>query len=246
MKKMAIFITIAFTCISVVPMVFAQNWQPGDQWIEKWWGLDLVTNTGGFGASAGRDYLADGTDPDATGRPDLTNVGVSLRYGAGLTSRVSVNLPDNGGILSWGIVNLDINSTNNMSSSHGHNDLNNITWHGIIMVLSPDDRTTTIHPAHDDHAEIWLNGDKVYNNPSWTGGATRVLQPTEVDLIKGENFLHLKVGEGGGGDYVNLRFDESDTDLKIAPTLDNQFMDVLTPVEAKGKMTTIWGDLKRK
>ncbi len=242
MKKLAILLTIAFACIAIVPAAFAQNWQPaGDQWIEKWWALDLVLNTGGFGPSAERDYLADGTNGE------ITNITASLREGAGLTGRRAVHLPpENGGVLSWGVVTIDVESQNNMSTSRGINDLNFITWHGIILILSPDDRTTTMYPAHDDHAEIWLNGEKVYNNPDWTGGAQVASQPTEIDLIKGENFLHFKCGEGGGGDYVNLRFDESDDDLKIAPTLDGQFLNVLTPVEPRGKVTTTWADLKRK
>lgn len=242
MKKLAIFLTIAFACITIVPAAFAQNWQPaGDKWIEKWWALDLVLNTGGFGPSAERDYLFDGTNGE------ITNVNASLREGAGLTGKRAVHLPpENGGVLSWGVVTINTESQNNMSTSRGINDLNNITWHGIILVLSPDDRKTTMYPAHDDHAEIWLNGEKVYNNPNWTGGARVASQPTEIELIKGENFLHFKCGEGGGGDYVNLRFDESDEDLKIAPTLDGQFLDVLTPVEPRGKVTTIWADIKRK
>lgn len=252
MKKLAIFLTIAL--IAITPMAYAQNWQPaGDQWIEKWWALDLVIRTGGFGASAAKDYLAEGTIDTSTNESVYTNQSVSTRFGAGLTGRAPVRLPaDNGGILTWSVVNLNINSTNNMYQSHDIPNnapahlRDNITWHGIILILSPDDRTTTIHPAHDDHAEIWLNGRKVYNNPSWTGGATTAPQPTEVDLFEGENFLHLKVGEGGGGDYVNLRFSEGDEDLRIAPTMDDQFLDVLTPVEPKGKVTTTWADIKRK
>ncbi len=246
MKKLAILFTIASMVIA--PTAFAQNWQPaGDQWIEKWWALDLVINTGGFTASAERDYLSDGTNGD------ITNASASTRYGAGLTGRSGVHLPaDNGGVLGWGIVNLNIESTNNMYQSHGIADnapgmyKDNITWHGIILILSPDDRTTTMHPAHDDHAQIWVNGEMVYDNPSWTGGAQVATQPTEIDLFEGENFLHFKCGEGGGGDYVNLRFEESDEDLKIAPTLEGQFIDVLTPVEPQGKVTTTWADIKRK
>ena len=65
------------------------------------------------------------------------------------------------------------------------------------------------------------------------------------NLKKGENFLHYKCGESGGADYVNLRFEPTDTDLLIAPTTDNLFLDVLTPVEPQGKLATQWADLKR-
>lgn len=239
MKKLAILFTIA--CLTIAPTAFAQDWQPaGDQWIERWWALDLVTNTGGFNNSAAQDYLDAGTNGD------YNNVSVSTRYGAGLTGKGAVYLPDNGGTLVWSVVDLDTEAGNNMSLAFGPNALDEFTWHGILLILSPDERTTTMYPSHDDYAEIWLNGSKVYDNPAWTGGVRNVTRPTEVDLIQGENFLHYKCGEGGGGDYINLRFDEADTDLQIAPTLDGQFLNVLTPVEPHNKVTTTWADIKRK
>ena len=239
MKKLAILFTIA--CLTIAPTAFAQNWQPaGDQWIEKWWALELVTDTGGFNTSAEMDYLDIGTNGD------INNASVSTRHGAGLTGRSAVYLPNNGGTLVWSVVDLDTELTDNMSLAFGPNALNNFTWHGILLVLSPDDRKTTMYPAHDDYAEIWLNGKKVYDNPDWTVGVRNVTQPTEIELIQGENFLHYKCGEGTGGDYVNLRFDETDTDLQIAPTLDGQFMTVLTPVEPQDKVTTTWADIKRR
>ena len=242
MKKVAIFITLACV-VMFAPMALAQDWQPaGDNWIEKWWGLDLVTDTGGFGTSAGIDYLSEGSGGT------ISNASVSTRDGAGKTANVIVNLPDNGGALAWSIVNINVEDQYNISSSHGADGsvIRDVTWHGIIAIISPDDRTTTMHPAHDDHAQIWLNGEKIYDNPTWTGGAQVVTTPTEIQLKKGENFLHYKCGESGGADYVNLRFEATDTDLLIAPTKDNLFLNVLTPVEPKGKLATQWADIKRQ
>ena len=253
MKKSAIFIVLACV-LMIAPMALAQNWQSAvkevkqedgsivleEAWIEKWWGLDLVTETGGFATSAETDYLSEGTDGA------ITNASVSTRLGAGKTAYFIVKSKTTGAWLTWSVITLDIEDQNNMSSSHGFVDVNNITWHGIIAIISPDDRTTTMHPAHDDHAQIWLNGDMVYDVPDWTGGVQSVTNPTEIQLHKGENFLHLKCGEGGGGDYVNLRFELTDDDLLIAPTLDNQFLDILTPVEPKGKLATQWADIKRQ
>ena len=263
MKKLTIFITLA--CVVMIsPMVLAQNWQPAAKrivepdgevryvafWVEKWWGLDLVTETGGFGTSAGKDYLLEGSQYAnielELGTPIISNASVSTRDGAGKTASAVVYLEENGGPLTWGIVDLDVKDQYNMSTSHGFGDAGNITWHGIIAIISPDDRTTTMHPAHDDHAQIWLNSEMVYDNSRWTGGAQSVLAPTEIQLKKGENYLHFKCGESGGADYVNLRFEPTDIDLLIAPTLDNIFLEVLTPVEPKGKLATQWGALKRK
>ena len=176
MKKLTIFIALA--CVVMIsPMALAQNWQPaGDNWIEKWWGLDLVTETGGFDDSAQIDYLSEGSGGV------ISNASVSTRDGAGKTANIILKSPTNGALLGWSIVNLDIESQQNLSTSHGIPDGTNITWHGIIAIISPDDRTTTIHPAHDDHAQIWVNGEQIYDNPDWTGGAQSVTTPTEIQL----------------------------------------------------------------
>ena len=260
MKKFTICITLV--CVVMIsPMAFAQNWQPAAKqvrkqvrvgnkiesivvwegaWIGKWWGLDLVTNTGGFGNSATIDYLAEGSEGF------ISNASVSTRDGAGNTAKTIVNLPDNGGALAWSIVDINTEDQLNMSTSHGIPDGRDITWHGLIVVISPDARTTTMYPAHDDYAQIWLNGEQVYDNSRWTGGVREVHTPTEIQFQKGENFLHFKCGESGGADYVNLRFTGDDRDLLIAPTMDNLFLDVLTPVEPQGKLAVRWADLKRK
>ena len=84
MKKLTIFITLA--CVVMIsPMVLAQDWQPGGDWIAKWWGLDLVTETGGFGTSAEKDYLLLGSQKanEDFGTPIISNASVSTRDGAG-------------------------------------------------------------------------------------------------------------------------------------------------------------------
>ena len=239
MRKFTIF--IALVCVVMIaPMALAQNWQTGNDWVGKWWGLDLVTETGGFNDSAAVDYLSQGSEGV------ISNASVSTREGAGKTANIIVKSITNGALLGWSIVNLNVEDQLNMSTSHGLVDGGDITWHGIIVVISPDDRTTVMHPAHDDYAQIWINGEQIYDNSAWTGGAQEVTTPTEIQLWKGENFLHYKCGESGGADYVNLRFETTDTDLLIAPTKNNLFLDVLTPVEPQGKLTTQWADLKRK
>ena len=259
MKKFTIFITLACVVL-IAPMAFAQNWQPAAMqvrkgndvvwegaWISKWWGLDLVTNTGGFGTSATIDYLAEGSGGL------ISNASVSTSDGAGKTANAIVSLPDHGGSLAWSIVDINTEDQYNMTTSHGvaaggddGDGPNDITWHGIIVVISPDARTTTMHAAHDDYAQIWINGEQVYDNSAWTGGVREVTTPTEIQFKKGENYLHFKCGESGGADYVNLRFEGTDRDLLIAPTTDNLFLDVLTPVEPQGKLAVRWADLKRQ
>ena len=109
------------------------------------------------------------------------------------------------------------------------------------MIESPDDRQTTMYPAHDDYAQIWINGDKVYDNPNWTGAPTTVTDPTEVSLNKGSNVLLFRCGEGGGNDYFNLHFSPSDDDLEIYPSPNDNipiFGEVILSAE-QGRIETV-------
>ena len=204
--------------------------------------MDLIINNGGFAASANRDWLDEGTKGKITDETITTPKGLQALQGI-----KSVNLEkQNGGELKWDIVTINTNDGNNMSTSHGLAAQDNIEWYGIIVIKSPNNRTTTMHPSHDDHAHIWLNGEKVYNNPQWTGGVRTVTTPTDVDLKRGENILLFRCGESGGSDYVNLHFDGADKDLKILPTTDGKFFEHTTlSVGPSGKLATTWGDIKQ-
>ena len=134
----------------------------------------------------------------------------------------SLNLPTNGGQLSWTVKTIDPENVINMSEMYGGQKLSELglsdfDTYSIIVIDSPDDRQTTMYPAHDDYAQIWLNGEKVYNDPTWTGGPTLVVNPTEISLNQGPNVLLFRCGEGGGWDYFNLHFSSSDDDLTIYP-----------------------------
>jgi len=184
--KFLLFSTVLIVCAGAV---FAQKYQPaGDAWITKWWGMDLVTNTGGFNASAAHDWLSEGTGGKITDASVTTSNGLKI-----LKEIKSVNLKNNGGELKWDIVTINPNDGNNMSTSHGLADQSNIEWYGIIVIKSPNNRKTKIHPAHDDYGHIWLNGEKVYNNPDWTTGATIVTRPTEITLKKGDKVIFIDV-----------------------------------------------------
>ncbi len=247
MKRSLVLTSIMLFTLGSIAL--AIDYQPaGDEWITKWYSLDLVTTTGGFNASAAHDWLAEGTGDKITQEDVSTIKGLQK-----LLQVDTVNLPDHGafsnpkGELKWSVVTIDPNDGNNMSSSHGQADLSDIEWYGIIVIESPNDRTTTMHPAHDDYAHIWLNGEKVYDNPNWTGGVTIVTTPTEVNLNKGENVLLFRCGESGGSDYINLHFENSDGDLKILPTMDDKFWRYIKSlsVEPTGKLAITWADIKR-
>jgi hypothetical protein len=160
-----------------------------------------------------------------------------------------LDLPDNGGDLGWEVLTINPEDGNNMSTAYGFADETDIETYAIIVIDSPNRRTTTIYPAHDDYGHIWLNGEKVYDNPTWTGGATVVTTPTDVDLLKGDNVLLFRCGESGGSDYFNLHFESTDTDLEIIPTMDDKFARYLRSgfsVEPFGKQVGTWGGVKRR
>jgi hypothetical protein len=104
-----------------------------------------------------------------------------------------------------------------------------------------------MHPTHDDYAHIWINGEKVYDNPEWTTGATIVTHPTKVTLDKGQNILLFRCGDSGGDHYINLHFEATDNDLKILPTTDDKFFEYVSmPVEPAGKLAKTWGNIKKR
>jgi hypothetical protein len=237
--KFAFLICLIFAFAS---FAIAQNYQPaGDAWILKWWMLSgQVTNTGGFAVSAETDWLDLGTGGK------LTDPSASTFAGVLLTRDIVVSLPDNGGDLTWEVHTIVADDGNNMSTTYGGADDSDFETYAIIIATAPSARTTTIHPAHDDYGHIWLNGEKVYDNDQWTGAATTVTTPTDVDLKKGGNVLLFRCGESGGSDYFNMHFEASDTDLQIIPTMDDEFFEIIdsgAAVVPQGKIGT-WGGVK--
>ena len=157
---------------------------------------------------------------------------------------------DHGGDRAWTVFEIDPADGNNMNRV-GPPD--NLDTYAIIVIDSPSDMISVMSPAHDDHAQIWINGEKWYNNTRWTGAARTILHNVEVDLQKGANVLLYRCGESGGSAYFNLHFDDATNDAvtiypKDATDKDGFFDEILplTAVEPTGKLTTTWADIKRK
>ena len=276
MKKFSIFtlaIAIAFTLvISGAPSVFAagliqggplaeeahlDNPDPNDDslredhadvetWITKWYGPDgNYENSGGFGTTAEIDLISEGTGGE------LTDASISTMAGLLLTQELEVEWgDDHGGTRGWEVFEIDPADGDNMNRG---GPVDNIETYAIIVIDAPSAMTSIMSPAHDDHAHIWINGEKWYNNSRWTGAAKTVLHNVEVELQKGANVLLYRCGEGGGSAYFNLHFDDATHDaVTIYPkdaTDQQSFFDEiapLTPVEPQGKLTTTWADIKRK
>jgi len=86
--------------------------------------------------------------------------------------------------------------------------------------------------------KVWIDGELVATDTSWTGGATTT-RPHDVHLKKGMNIVLVKVAEEGGGDYLNVRFD--DTTLTFdGDVLKYKRMSV-SPV---GCFSSTWGSVK--
>ena len=215
-------------------------------WITKWYGPDgNYENNGGTGTSAPIDLMAVGT------RDMITDASLSTLQGLLLTKEVDVEWgDDHGGTRSWTVFEIDPNDADNIVRG---GPIDYLDTYAVIVIDSPSDMTSVISPAHDDYAQIWINGEKWYNNSTWTGAAKKVQFNVEVQLQKGANVLLFRCGEGGGSAYFNLHFDDATNEVvTIYPkdaTDQQSFLNEIAPltvVEATRKLTTTWADIKRK
>lgn len=218
-----------------------------DTWITKWYGPDgNYENNGGFGGSAPKDLIDIGT----AGR--LTQLKLSTLVGLNKTKSVDMEWDDgNGGTRGWSVFEIDPANSLNMEKPGGAVD--NFDTYAICVVDAPRPMKSVMSPAHDDHAQIWINGEKWYNNPLWTGAPQQVDFNIEVQLEKGANVVLFRCGEGGGNAYINLHFDDAThDDVEIYPNQANDqasfFKEIagVLAIEPRNKLTTIWGDIKQR
>ena len=214
-------------------------------WITKWYGPDgNYENNGGFQSSAPKDFIDEGSNGK------LTQPKLSTSAGLRLTETVEMKWKnENGGTRKWTVFELDPADGNNMNRD---GPVDNIDTYGMVVIHAPVARKAIMSPAHDDHAKIWINGEKWYNNSRWTGAAQTILHNVEVDLKKGANVLLYRVGESGGSAYINLHFDDdTHNKCKIYPDKSKdqasffREIDGILDVEPVGKLTTTWADIKR-
>ncbi|MCG9131744.1 hypothetical protein J5I95_08690 [Candidatus Poribacteria bacterium] len=217
-----------------------------ETWITKWYGPEgNYENSNGFGDEAPIDLMAVGTGDK------IDQVSLSTLEGLLMTQDVDVEWgDDHGGTRAWTVFEIDPADGDNMNRGGPVDD---IETYAVIVIDSPKDMTAIMSPAHDDYAQIWINGEKWYNNSRWTGAARTILHNVEVELQKGANVLLYRCGEGGGSAYFNLHFDDATHDaVTIYPkdaTDKAGFFDEILPltaVEPAGKLTTTWADIKRK
>ena len=228
-------------------------------WIMDWYGPDGgYMDNGGFKATAAIDLIKEGSGGK------LTQVELSTM--AGLMKTKSVMLDKWGKHLmvkakppakgDWKVVSLGKGPADaggrNMSSRYGLPDTDNFDTYQVIVIDAPSKMTAVMSPAQDDHAQIWINGAKWFNDDRWTGHPTEVDFDVEVTLEKGANVLSFRCGEGGGHDYANLHFDAATMGkVKIYPKAGQSKAAFLgdignlgTAVSPLDKTPSVWGDIK--
>ena len=217
-----------------------------ESWISLWYGPDgNYEVNGGFAASAPIDLIEEGTGGA------LNQVSLSTIDGLLMTQDIDVEWgDDHGGTRGWTVFELDPVDNNHMNRD---GPADNVDTYVITVIDSPSDMMSVMSPAHDDYAQIWINGEKWYNNSRWTGAPLTILHNVEVELQKGVNVVLYRCGESGGSAYLNLHFDDATNDaVTFYPqnaTDKQSFFDEILPltaVEATGKLTTTWADIKRK
>ena len=218
-----------------------------DTWISKWYGPEgNYENNGTFQISGPIDLIEEGSGGK------LNQVSLSTLDGLLMTQEIDMEWgDDHGGDRAWTVFELEVADDHNMNRD---GPADNIDTYAMLVIDSPSDMQAVMSPAHDDWAQIWINGEKWYNNTRWTGAARTILHTVEVDLQKGANVLLYRCGESGGAAYLNLHFDDATHDAvtiypKDATDKDSFFaeiQDIVVSVEPVGKLTTTWADIKRQ
>ena len=218
-----------------------------DTWISKLYGPEgNYENNGTFQVSGPMDLIEEGSGGK------LNQVSLSTLDDMLMTQEIDMEWgDDHGGDRAWTVFELEVADDHNMNRD---GPADNIDTYAMLVIDSPSDMQAVMSPAHDDWAQIWINGEKWYNNTRWTGKHTTILHTIEVDLQKGANVLLYRCGESGGAAYLNLHFDDATHDaVTIYPkdaTDKQSFFDEIQPlvvsVEPAGKLTPTWADIKRQ
>ena len=232
--------------------------RPDAPWIMDWYGPDGgYMDNGGFAVSAPIDLISEGsggklTQVELSTMAGLLKTKTVMLEGWGDHLMVTAKPPAKG---DWRVLSLgdtpDAEGGRNMSSRYGLPCQNNFDTYQIIVINAPGDMKAVMSPSQDDHAQIWINGEKWFNDAVWTGNPVDVDFDIEIDLKAGGNVLLYRCGESGGHDYANLHLDDSTMGkVKIYPDKAKKasaFFNEIAPsfgVAPKGKLPSVWGDVK--
>jgi hypothetical protein len=212
-------------------MVAGVAFTQGD-WIMEWYALDPVRNTGTHANGFAVDWLNQIFGEEEAWFSELRNIPDKDMVGE-----------RDGEELSWFVGNIkntddDRNLSNGIYEGAG-GDMSNYVFYGMVVIKASEDIKTVAHIAQDDELKVWINGDLVATDTSWTGGATTT-RPHDIEFKKGNNLMLIKVSEEGGGDYLNVRFD--DTTLEFdADVHKYKSWYIVSPA---GHLSSTWGAVK--
>ena len=226
--------------------------RPDAPWIQKWLVPDGgFMNNGGFAVSAPNDLIDDAT------KGKLDQPTLSTYEGLLEAQRIGIDFPKRnhleGASGKFLVVSFEPGEAGgrNMSSRYGLPCQNNFDTYQIIVIKAPRDMKAVMSPSQDDHAQIWINGEKWFNDSVWTGHPVDVDFDVEIELKAGGNVLLYRCGESGGHDYANLHLDDNTMGkVKIYPDKAKKasaFFNEIAPafgVAPKGKLPSVWGDVK--
>ena len=124
--------------------------------------------------SGTRDLIDEGT------KGKLTEPKLSTIEGLKMTQTVKMEwAKKHGGTREWDVFELEVANQDNMNRD---GPADNIDTYVMCVIEAPKDMKSIFSPAHDDWAQIWVNGEKWYNDRTWTGGAQIVHYNIEVEL----------------------------------------------------------------
>jgi len=83
-----------------------------------------------------------------------------------------------------------------------------------VYIISPEERGARCILRHDDEMRCWNNGSLSFGRDGWDGGGE---VSSDFTLYRGFNSMTFKLHEGGGGNYLAVRFTD---------TLNRQYSDL--------------------
>ncbi len=81
--------------------------------------------------------------------------------------------------------------------------LDNFIGYFHVYIISPEQRDARAILRHDDEMRCWNNGALAFGRDGWDGGGEVT---SDFTLLKGVNSMTFKLHEGGGGNYLAVRF----------------------------------------
>ena len=151
--------------------------RPDAPWITEWLIPDggFMAN-GGFAVSAPNDLI------DKATKGKLDQPKLSTYEGLLEAQMIGIDFPKKnhmkGAVGKFLVVSFEPGELGgrNMSSRYGLPCQNNFDTYQIIVIDAPGDMKAVMSPSQDDHAQIWINGEKWFNDSVWTG------HPVDVDF----------------------------------------------------------------